>query len=42
VQLLEEAIEGRKRLQQVITSRSRLIRGFSHDVKNPIGAAEKP
>jgi signal transduction histidine kinase len=40
VQLLEEAIEGRKRLQQVITSRSRLIRGFSHDVKNPIGAAD--
>jgi signal transduction histidine kinase len=40
VQLLEEAIEGRKRLQQVITSRSRLMRGFSHDVKNPIGAAD--
>ncbi|HEX7980628.1 MAG TPA: HAMP domain-containing sensor histidine kinase [Gemmatimonadaceae bacterium] len=40
VQLLEEALEGRKRLQQVITSRSRLMRGFSHDVKNPIGAAD--
>lgn len=40
VELLEEAIEGRKRLQQVITSRSRLMRGFSHDVKNPIGAAD--
>jgi signal transduction histidine kinase len=40
IQLLEEAIEGRKRLQQVITSRSRLMRGFSHDVKNPIGAAD--
>jgi signal transduction histidine kinase len=40
VKLLDEAIEGRKRLQQVITSRSRLMRGFSHDVKNPIGAAD--
>jgi signal transduction histidine kinase len=40
VELLEEAIEGRRRLQQVITSRSRLMRGFSHDVKNPIGAAD--
>jgi signal transduction histidine kinase len=40
VQLLEEAVEGRRRLQLVITSRSRLIRGFSHDVKNPIGAAD--
>jgi signal transduction histidine kinase len=40
VKLLEEAIEGRQRLQQVITSRSRLMRGFSHDVKNPIGAAD--
>jgi signal transduction histidine kinase len=40
VQLLEEAVEGRKRLQQVITSRSRLMRGFSHDMKNPIGAAD--
>jgi signal transduction histidine kinase len=38
--LLVEAIVGRKRLQQVITSRSRLMRGFSHDVKNPIGAAD--
>jgi signal transduction histidine kinase len=40
VELLDEAIEGRKRLQQVITSRSRLMRGFSHDVKNPLGAAD--
>ena len=37
---LEEAVEGRQRLQRVITSRSRLMRGFSHDVKNPIGAAD--
>jgi signal transduction histidine kinase len=40
VGLLEEAIEGRQRLQRVMTSRSRLMRGFSHDVKNPIGAAD--
>lgn len=40
VRLLEEAIEGRQRLQRVMTSRSRLMRGFSHDVKNPIGAAD--
>jgi signal transduction histidine kinase len=40
VRLLDEAIEGRQRLERVISSRSRLIRGFSHDVKNPIGAAD--
>ena len=40
VQLLDEAIEGRRILERVITSRSRLMRGFSHDVKNPIGAAD--
>ena len=40
VRLLEEAQDGRRTLEQVIKSRSRLIRGFSHDVKNPIGAAD--
>ena len=40
VKLLDEAIEGRQRLERVISSRSRLMRGFSHDVKNPIGAAD--
>ena len=40
VTLLDEAIEGRQRLERVISSRSRLMRGFSHDVKNPIGAAD--
>ena len=40
MRLLEEAQDGRRRLEQVIKSRSRLIRGFSHDVKNPIGAAD--
>ena len=40
VQLLDEAIDGRQILERVIKSRSRLMRGFSHDVKNPIGAAD--
>ena len=40
VSLLDKAIDGRQRLERVIASRSRLIRGFSHDVKNPIGAAD--
>ena len=40
VRLLDEANDGRRRLERVIASRSRLIRGFSHDVKNPIGAAD--
>ena len=39
VKLLDEAIEAQRKLQRVIKSRSRLMRGFSHDVKNPIGAA---
>ena len=40
VRLLDEEIGGRRRLERVISSRSRLMRGFSHDVKNPIGAAD--
>jgi len=40
VSLLDEAIDGRQRLERVMASRSRLMRGFSHDVKNPIGAAD--
>ncbi|MGH7615751.1 MAG: ATP-binding protein [Gemmatimonadaceae bacterium] len=40
VRLLDEAIDRRERLERVIKSRSRLMRGFSHDVKNPIGAAD--
>lgn len=40
VRLLEEARAGQARLQRVIESRGRLIRGFSHDVKNPLGAAD--
>ena len=40
VRLLEESFERRRVLERVIQSRSRLMRGFSHDVKNPIGAAD--
>ena len=40
VRLLDEAVDARLRLEHVIASRSRLMRGFSHDVKNPIGAAD--
>lgn len=40
VRVLDEAREGQQKLERVLASRSRLIRGFSHDVKNPIGAAD--
>jgi signal transduction histidine kinase len=40
VRILDDARRGRDRLERVLKSRSRLIRGFSHDVKNPIGAAD--
>jgi signal transduction histidine kinase len=40
VRLLDEARGGQVRLQRVIESRGRLMRGFSHDVKNPLGAAD--
>jgi len=35
-----EAVAGREELEQVTRSRTRLIRGFSHDLKNPLGAAD--
>jgi signal transduction histidine kinase len=38
--LLEEAREGGRRLARAMKSRSQLMRGFSHDVKNPLGAAD--
>lgn len=38
--LLEEAHDRRRTLEKMTHSRSRLMRGFSHDVKNPIGAAD--
>jgi signal transduction histidine kinase len=40
VRILDAAHEGRRKLERVLKSRSRLMRGFSHDVKNPVGAAD--
>ena len=40
VHLLEDSERRRVELEQVIKSRSRLMRGFTHDLKNPIGAAD--
>jgi len=40
VRLLDEARTGRAELERMMKSRSRLMRGFSHDVKNPLGAAD--
>lgn len=36
--LLEDSERKRIELERVIDSRARLIRGFTHDVKNPLGA----
>jgi signal transduction histidine kinase len=38
--LRAEAEERRRDLERVTESRNRLMRGFTHDVKNPIGAAD--
>ncbi len=38
--LAEEAERRREELERVSESRTRLMRGFSHDVKNPLGAAD--
>ncbi len=35
-----EAERRREELERVVDSRARLMRGFSHDVKNPLGAAD--
>ncbi len=35
-----EAVQRREELERVSESRTRLMRGFSHDVKNPLGAAD--
>jgi signal transduction histidine kinase len=40
VHLLQDSENRREELEQVMESRARLIRGFSHDVKNPLGAAD--
>lgn len=40
VHLLEDSERRRTELEHVVKSRSRLMRGFTHDLKNPIGAAD--
>jgi PAS domain S-box-containing protein len=40
VHLLEESERRREELERLMISRARLLRGFSHDVKNPLGAAD--
>lgn len=40
LQLLEESQRRRDELERITESRARLMRGFSHDVKNPLGAAD--
>jgi signal transduction histidine kinase len=40
IRLLSEARDRRRELERVMNSRSRLMRGFSHDIKNPLGAAD--
>jgi signal transduction histidine kinase len=39
IHLLEDSERRREELERVMESRARLMRGFSHDVKNPLGAA---
>ncbi len=39
VHLLEESERRRQELERVMESRARLVRGFSHDVKNPLSAS---
>lgn len=40
VHLLHESERRREEVERVTESRTRLIRGFSHDLKNPLGAAD--
>lgn len=40
VHLLADAERKRDELERVMESRATLVRGFSHDVKNPLGAAD--
>src|SRR5690606_5941341 len=40
IRLLEESDGRRRDLERVIESRARLMRGFSHDVRNPLGGAD--
>ncbi len=40
VHLLQDTERRREEMEQLIKSRTRLMRGFTHDLKNPIGAAD--
>jgi PAS domain S-box-containing protein len=40
IHLLQESEARREELEEAIESRARLIRGFTHDLKNPLGAAD--
>jgi signal transduction histidine kinase len=40
IQLLADVERRHEELRRVVESRALLVRGFSHDVKNPIGAAD--
>jgi signal transduction histidine kinase len=40
ISLLAESEQRRRELERVTESRARLLRGFSHDVKNALGAAD--
>ena len=40
IHLLEDAERRRSEIEQITESRARLVRGFSHDLKNPLGAAD--
>jgi PAS domain S-box-containing protein len=40
IHLLKESESRREELEEAIESRARLVRGFSHDLKNPLGAAD--
>ncbi|HWV56508.1 MAG TPA: GAF domain-containing sensor histidine kinase [Longimicrobiales bacterium] len=40
VHMFEDSEKRREALLRVTESRARLVRGFSHDVKNPLGAAD--
>jgi signal transduction histidine kinase len=39
-ELLERELAARRELEVVMESRARLMRGFTHDVKNPLGAGD--
>ncbi|CAN5711110.1 GAF domain-containing sensor histidine kinase [soil metagenome] len=39
-ELLERELAARRELEIVMESRARLMRGFTHDVKNPLGAGD--